>query len=188
MLTNRTPRSTSRRASRQFVAKSRYWPGPPSRLTLIGGVGALHAVHVERLLRFLRQIVQFQRRRLHPKRQFIGGDAAGDFRVAHFGAAGPRSDRARHPSRSAAAAAACRADFAGAAPLAVSAKMHARIMRAQKAAAPHGRAAGWCRGRRSARHRPADPATRFPGHTPASFPSRAVPARRGRTASSAAAG
>ena len=117
MLTNRTPRSTRRRASRQLVAKSRYWPGPPSRLTLIGGVVAIDAVHVERLLRFAPKVVQLESGGLHPEGQLVVGDAAGDFGIADLGVAsfvevaqGVEADRA-------AATAAGRAGSAGAARL-----------------------------------------------------------------------
>ena len=52
MLTNRTPRSTIRRASRQLVANERNCPGPPPRPPLTSGSLRSTPYSVERGLRF----------------------------------------------------------------------------------------------------------------------------------------
>ena len=61
-----------RRASRQFVA------------ILLRGL-VVHAVHLQRGGRFLREIEQFRPRHLHPERELVRRDTGGDLHVAGFG-------------------------------------------------------------------------------------------------------
>ena len=74
MLTNRTPRSIMRRASRQARAND-------------GLVGS-HAVQLERRLAFAAQVHQLRSGGLQPKGHLVGGDARGDFRIADGSQAG----------------------------------------------------------------------------------------------------
>ena len=121
--TNRTPRSTSRRASRQLLAKRR--------------LARLGAVHVERLLRLLREVHQLRRARLHPVGHLVRVDARRDLRVA---------DRVRAASRSACGSRrASRAASSASTPagvrevqhrVALAAERHALVDGRQEAAAP----------------------------------------------------
>ena len=81
-LTNRTPRSTSRRASRQLVANDVIHARAAAAAAPCPARRPVDAVRVERLLRLARQIDQLRRGRLHAEGQFVGGDAAVDLRIA----------------------------------------------------------------------------------------------------------
>ena len=70
---NRTPRSASRRASRQLAANE---PSAP-----------LHAVQVEHVLRLVGDVHQLRHARLHAEGQLVLGDARGDLRVLLDGVA-----------------------------------------------------------------------------------------------------